>query len=263
VSEVTTSAHVVQGPPPLVPGSPAAASGRSAIIPTVGPETGFRPLEQHVILCAPGTPVRQRTGAHEQVLFVLAGQGTLSLDGETHALEPESGVYLPPDSECELETPGPETLQLVSVRIPEPAPAGAGAPPGAAISRLADQATQDATTDREFRIVADPETGGLRSATHFVGYIPLVRAPDHFHTYDEVIYVLDGEGLFRSGGVERPLGPGSCIQLPARTVHCLENTGTETMRVVAVFRPAGSPAAAYYPDGTPAYGGAPPREEAT
>ena len=25
------------------------------------------------------------------------------------------------------------------------------------------------------------------------------------------------------------------------------------MRVVAVFRPAGSPAAAYYPDGTPAY----------
>ena len=27
------------------------------------------------------------------------------------------------------------------------------------------------------------------------------------------------------------------------------------MRVVAVFRPAGSPAAAYYPDGTPAYPG--------
>jgi hypothetical protein len=30
------------------------------------------------------------------------------------------------------------------------------------------------------------------------------------------------------------------------------------MRVVAVFRPAGSPAAAYYPDGTPAYAGTPP-----
>jgi hypothetical protein len=33
------------------------------------------------------------------------------------------------------------------------------------------------------------------------------------------------------------------------------------MRVVAVFRLAGSPAAAYYPDGTPAYGGAPPLED--
>jgi hypothetical protein len=29
------------------------------------------------------------------------------------------------------------------------------------------------------------------------------------------------------------------------------------MRVVAVFRPAGSPAAAYYPDGTPAHADAP------
>ena len=51
---------------------------------------------------------------------------------------------------------------------------------------------------------------------------------------------------------------GSCIQLPARVVHCLENTGDSMMRVVAVFRPAGSPAAAYYPDGTPAHPGAPP-----
>jgi oxalate decarboxylase/phosphoglucose isomerase-like protein (cupin superfamily) len=46
---------------------------------------------------------------------------------------------------------------------------------------------------------------------------------------------------------------GSCIQLPARTVHCLSNAGTEPMRIVAAFRPAGSPAAAFYPDGTPAY----------
>jgi oxalate decarboxylase/phosphoglucose isomerase-like protein (cupin superfamily) len=46
---------------------------------------------------------------------------------------------------------------------------------------------------------------------------------------------------------------GSCIQLPARTVHCLSNSGDEPMRIVAVFRPAGSPAAAFYPDGTPAY----------
>jgi hypothetical protein len=30
------------------------------------------------------------------------------------------------------------------------------------------------------------------------------------------------------------------------------------MRLVAVFRPGGSPAAAYYPDGTPAYEGTQP-----
>jgi mannose-6-phosphate isomerase-like protein (cupin superfamily) len=107
-----------------------------------------------------------------------------------------------------------------------------------------------------FRIVADPSTG-LRSATHFVGYVPTVRAPDHFHTYDEVIYVLEGEGAFHTGGASRAIAAGSCIELPARTVHCLENTGQDVMRLVAVFQPPGSPAAAYYPDGTPAYPGTP------
>jgi quercetin dioxygenase-like cupin family protein len=109
--------------------------------------------------------------------------------------------------------------------------------------------------------VADPSTG-LRSATHFVGYIPTERAPDHFHTYDEVIHVLDGEGVLHIGGDERELGPGSAIALKARTVHCLANTGDRVMRVVAVFRPAGSPAAAYYPDGTPAHADAPVLETA-
>jgi quercetin dioxygenase-like cupin family protein len=120
------------------------------------------------------------------------------------------------------------------------------------VRRLADQAAEEATTEREFRIVADPASG-LQSATHFVGYIPTVRAPEHFHTYDEVIYVLDGEGVLHADGAGEPVAAGSCIQLPARTVHCLENTGDHVMRVLAVFRPAGSPAAAYYPDGTPAF----------
>jgi len=132
-----------------------------------------------------------------------------------------------------------------------------GLAPRTVVRRLADQEAQAATTEREFRIVADPSTG-LRSATQFVGYIPAVRAADHFHTYDEVIYVLEGTGTFTAGGVIRPIGPGSQIELPARTVHCLENTGQDVMRLVAVFRPAGSPAHAYYPDGTPAYPGTPP-----
>jgi quercetin dioxygenase-like cupin family protein len=104
--------------------------------------------------------------------------------------------------------------------------------------------------------VADPDTG-LRSATHFVGYIPTARAPDHFHRYDEVIYVLEGEGVMHMEGEHTPLVAGSCIHLPSGTVHCLENVGAELMRVVAVFRPAGSPAAAYYPDGAPAFAGVP------
>jgi len=234
---------------------------RLSVQPTLGPQTGFHDLEQAVLECAPGRtePIAVRDA--EETLFVLAGRGTIHLGSDAHPLEPEVGVYLPPGAQFALENPGPDPLRVIAVRIPErqaqpepqPEPQQLAAidPPGRpVVRRLADQDLEAATTQREFRIVADPDCG-LRSATHFVGYIPTARAPDHFHTYDEVIYVLDGEGVMRAGDLEQRLAPGSCIQLPARTVHCLENTGREPMRVVAVFRPAGSPAAAFYPDGTP------------
>jgi mannose-6-phosphate isomerase-like protein (cupin superfamily) len=239
---------------------------RLGVRPTLGPQTGFEALQQAVLECAPGRTEPIHVTGVEETLFVISGRGIVHAGGQAHALEPGVGVYIPPDSDFALENPGPETLRLVAVRVPNPDPADGGgglaaaAPPRAAVRSLADQEMQEATTQREFRIVADPDCG-LRSATHFVGYIPTVRAPDHFHTYDEVIYVLDGEGVMHAGEFEQPVVAGSCIQLPARTVHCLENTGDQPMRVVAVFRPAGSPAAAYYPDGTPAYETTTPEEE--
>jgi mannose-6-phosphate isomerase-like protein (cupin superfamily) len=226
----------------------------------VAPNLVVANLEHEVLELDSEHANERATGECEEVLFVLAGRGVLSLAGTDHALERESGAYLAPGESYELRNDGAEPLRLISVRIPDPAPP-AQTPDAAVVNRtvvrrLADQEARGATTDREFRIVADPTTG-LRSATQFVGYIPVAKAPDHFHTYDEVIYVLDGEGVFHAGGAERELEPGATIELPARTVHCLQNTGAQTMRVLAVFRPAGSPAAAYYPDGTPAHADAP------
>lgn len=225
--------------------------GSVTVHPTLGAPTGFAPLQQAVLSCAPGRSPRLDVGAAEETLFVLGGRGTVRFAGEAHALEPEIGVNLGPEMQFELENPGPGELRVIAVRVPDPERSGSDGGPRASVCRLDDQETGAATGRREFRILADPQTG-LRSATHFVGYIPTGRAPDHFHLYDEVIYVLDGQGVVHADGVDAPVKPGSCIQLPARAVHCLENTGTEPMRVVAVFRPAGSPAAAYYPDGTPA-----------
>jgi mannose-6-phosphate isomerase-like protein (cupin superfamily) len=259
--------------------------------PTLGTPTGFGSrLEQAVIDCGPGHSLSRSTGGTEEVLFVVGGEGRLRETGREHRetgrehrLEPESGAHLAPGVHYTLSNTGPEMLRLVAVQIPDPVGRGdldAAAPAAAPVARstdashtadadavraqvrrLADQEAEAATTDREFRIVADPACG-LSSATHFVGYIPTKRAPEHFHTYDEVIYVLDGEGVLHTDDGEHAVQAGSCIQLPACTVHCLENTGVDVMRVVAVFRPAGSPAAAYYLDGTPAFAGAPPVEAA-
>lgn len=230
-------------------------SERSFERPGAGPSVGFTPLAQSLLWLAAGDRVRRATGEAEEMLFVLEGDGRLSCAGAEQPLEPEAGACFSAGSEYQLRA-GAGGLRLVCVRVPDPVK-GRRREPGVAVRRLRDQSAEAATTDREFRIVADP-ANGLASATTFVGYIPSKRAPEHFHTYDEVVYVLEGEGRFHAQGAAEPVGPGSCISLPARVVHCLENTGRGFMRVLGVFRPAGSPAAAYYPDGTPAYPGLAP-----
>jgi mannose-6-phosphate isomerase-like protein (cupin superfamily) len=223
-------------------------------------DEGLEGLEQTVLVCAPDTSTSRTTGDFEEVLFVVAGQGELHLPGgERHPLEPETGVNLGPGQEYELRNETSDPMRIVCVRIRGSAPLDGGDPARTMIRRLADQEAQNATSEREFQIVADPSTG-LRSATHFVGYVPTVRAPDHFHTYDEVIYVLEGEGFLEIDGERAPLRAGSCVHLPARLVHCLANTGDSELRLLGVFRPAGSPAEAYYPDGTPAVR-TPPKEK--
>jgi mannose-6-phosphate isomerase-like protein (cupin superfamily) len=213
-------------------------------------------LEQTVIDLESRGRATRATGEAEEVLFVVAGEGELHFAGERYALGPETGVNLGPGTEYELRNDASGPMRTVCVRIRAPALKEGEGAARISVRRLADQEPHDATTDRWYRIVADPSTG-LRSATQFVGYIPTERAPEHFHTYDEVIYILDGEGAFHANGEHTRLTAGSTIELPARTVHCLENTGPDVMRLVAVLRPAGSPAAAYYPDGTPAYPGTP------
>jgi len=83
------------------------------------------------------------------------------------------------------------------------------------------------------------------TATQFVGSIPPGRAPDHFHNYEEVLFILKGEGLMWAGQTNTPIAPGSCIYLPKGQVHCVENTGEGELRLLGVFYPAGSPSVRY------------------
>jgi quercetin dioxygenase-like cupin family protein len=86
-------------------------------------------------------------------------------------------------------------------------------------------------------------------ATQFVGEIPPGRAPEHSHPYDEVVLILGGEGIAHASNAHHALAAGSCVHLPPGVVHCLENTGRDTLRVLGVFRPADSPATKLAPPG--------------
>lgn len=224
----------------------------AAVRELAGPGTGSPHLLQRLVRFEPGRSRPRGPGEHEELLFVLAGTGTLHLDGAAHPLEPETGALVRAGQVYAVEVAAGAPLELSSVTVltaPE-APVAVG--PHRVTVRLADQDAAAATADREFRVVTDPATGCAR-ATQFVGSIPPGRAPVHFHRYDEVVLVLEGQGLAHlEGGQEAPLAAGSCILLPAGVRHCVENLGDGPMRVLGVFRPTGSPSEAYYPDGTPA-----------
>jgi len=111
----------------------------------------------------------------------------------------------------------------------------------------------DATADRQFEVLFDANNGSA-DATMFIGFIPPSGAPTHYHLYDEICYIVRGTGEFRTGDKIQPLNAGSTFAVVPRLLHSLANTSNEDLWVLGVFRPEGSPAAAYYPDGKPAPG---------
>lgn len=210
---------------------------------TIGPDFGCEALEQRVIRFAPGRSRLQGGAAREELLFAVSGSGTVGVEGSELALEPETGVFVPPGEPYEIENPGPEELVVVSVLALEPEVAAGEGPERVAV-RLAEQPAHPAGKDREFRYVANEEIG-CRTVTQFVGSIPPGKAKPHYHTYEEVAYILEGEGVLHIGGESSTVRAGSCIHFPPREPHILENVGSKALRVLGVFHPAGDPSMAY------------------
>jgi mannose-6-phosphate isomerase-like protein (cupin superfamily) len=203
---------------------------------TIDAACGCERLEQRVLRFAPGRSEQRATGDRQEVLYVQSGRGTLHLGGETHPLEQDTGAFLVPGDSFAVENPGPDELVVVSVTAP-----CEGEERSRVTVRYADRESLPATPNREFRFLVNEDLGCL-DVTQFVGTIPPGRAPLHSHHYDEVVYVVEGEGVLHLAGKDTPIGPGSCIYLPPLQEHCLENTGPTPMRVLGVFHPSGSPA---------------------
>jgi len=206
-----------------------------------GTDRGCAEFEQRV-LRFDGAGAGEAVPADDEVLYVLAGRGSATIAGQPTNLVPGTAVYVAAGSSWSVDNA--EELELLSVLVRDPLPANGVR---YAVVGVEEVEAGEATAGRMFRILVP-----CPSATQFVGYIPPGRAPDHYHRYDEVVYVLQGNGALHIGSESTELRAGSCIHLPAKLVHSLENHGPDEMQVLGVFRPAGSPAEAYYPDGTPA-----------
>jgi mannose-6-phosphate isomerase-like protein (cupin superfamily) len=197
---------------------------------------GCERLEQRVLRFPAGRSAERQTGDRQELLFVASGSGTLHLAGSEHRLAPDTGVYLQPGDRWSIESK--DGLVAVSVT----APAETLAERQTVTVRYDERPALPASPNREFRYLVNEDAGCL-DVTQFVGVIPPGRAAMHSHTYDEVVYIVEGEGVLHLDGREDiPLRAGTGMHLPPLRLHCLENTGAAPMRVLGVFHPSGDPA---------------------
>jgi mannose-6-phosphate isomerase-like protein (cupin superfamily) len=219
----------------------------------VGREVGAQAISLRVLEFTRGLSPTLRNRDCDEVLYAFEGEAEVFIDGRAHHVTAETGVYVRPGETLTVNNPGSQPFVLVSSRCPEPpeesevvAPLTSPAAPAsthAPVVRLADRKAVP-TSDRWYRVLVDEEVGS-RQVTQFVGSIPPGRAPDHFHTYEEVLFILRGEGRMWAGQTNTEIGVGSCVYLPRRQVHCVENTGDGELRLLGVFYPAGSPSVRY------------------
>jgi mannose-6-phosphate isomerase-like protein (cupin superfamily) len=185
-------------------------------------------LEQRILTTA---RLELAPGDGTEIVFVASGDGVLRVGGEEHPVETETGAYVGPGEEAVLETADRE-LEVVVVRTP------AAELGSERVVRYREQESEDAGIGRWFRLLTVTS-----ETTQFIGVIPPGRAKMHNHPYDELAWLVEGGGhLHWHEGESELIGRGSQIFFPRLVFHSVENEGGAPMRIMGVFRPAGSPA---------------------
>jgi mannose-6-phosphate isomerase-like protein (cupin superfamily) len=219
---------------------------------TVGAAIAARDIEQSVSQFDQGLSPCQVNPSSEEVHYVSAGSGACYIDGHRYDIEVGSSIYVGPGAECCFETSGGD-LEVVSVCCPQIADSQFDLPPrttpDASIDR-SDVVVHERdrksipTGDRWFKLLADKDLGCQR-VTQFIGFIPKSEAPEHYHTYEEAIYIVEGRGVMWADGKEASVAAGSCIYLPRQVKHSVKNFDDAPIRLMGVFHPSGSPAVRY------------------
>lgn len=234
---------------------PETEAGDTVEIRTLIPGSHFaEPLVHRTLHARPGASMPRRDDRNDELLYVMAGSGAVVVEGERISLEPTCAIQVQAGEEWHIETA--EEVRLLSFLIPAPVTPWAASLARPVdrvvhVARLGAQLAQAATGDRMFEVLFNRERGS-RGATMFVGFIPTSGAPEHYHLYDEICVIVRGTGMLHARDVVQPLEPGSAFHVAPRFLHALENPNAEDLWVLGVFRPEGSAAAAFYPDGTPA-----------
>jgi len=211
---------------------------------------------------AQGASLQLREQEHDLYFYILGGSGKVVVDQSPPiTLSEGSAIFVLPNENIEITTNS--TLHLIAIYLPAPLTPWAKElekpthPSDRIIAtQLGAASAQAATGDRQFEVLFDLKSGS-RGATLFVGFIPSSGAPQHYHLYDEACVIVRGTGALVTSDsdgneISQPLEKGSTFYIAPRFLHALHNPGPDDLWILGLFRPAGSAAAAFYPDGRPA-----------
>lgn len=198
-------------------------------------------LTLSLLRLAPGASLALAEPDADTALLATSGSGALG----GHELPAWSAALVPAGERAELVA-GADGLELVRAAIGPDCDRHAPLGPAGGVVRAEEAEAGAATGKRSFQVLLGPENGCTR-ATLFLGRIPPGAAPWHYHLYDEIVWVPAGPGRLHLDGRTEELGAGSAFRLRPRELHVVENAGASELRVLGLFTPAGSPAAAYLP----------------
>ena len=192
----------------------------------------------------------------DTLIFIREGSATLQIDSEKYELKEKTAALVKSGSTYNWLSG--KALKAVEISIPDKTfpysrKNTVEASNYTPVVKQGAMPTGDATGNRQFEVLYSAANGS-GSATMFVGFIPTSGAPDHYHLYDEVCHIVQGGGELHVGDTVQKIEAGSTFVVSPRLLHSIRNDREEDLWILGTFRPAGSPAAAYYPDGRPAPG---------
>ena len=196
-------------------------------------------LEQRIIRFAPGRSRERTADSRHDLLYVVAGQGELQLDGKRYPLDPGTGAFVAPGESYVVENPGPDDLLVVSVSAT--ADLAVDEQRRKVTIRFDDQEEHTASVERTFRYLIN-EAAGCLDVTQFIGIVQPSKAPFHSHPYEELGYIVEGEGVAHVGGRSLPLAAGLLLPPAAgeSPLHRERRAGADAdPRGVPPFRFAG------------------------
>ena len=84
------------------------------------------------------------------------------------------------------------------------------------------------------RVVAGPAEGAPTFVMRIFEIESGCGTPHHTHDWEHEMFVVKGEGVFKSGNTERPLGEGDVITVLSNEQHSVLNSGKDMLRVICV-----------------------------